>query len=482
MSPDPTVCYQALLARDARFDGRFFAGVVTTGIFCRPICPAPKPRRKNVRFYTSAAAAADAGFRPCLRCRPEASPGSPGWLGTEAVVHRAMRLIAEGALDSKGMERFADGLGVGSRHLRRLFQRHVGASPISVAKTRRVLFAKKLIDDTDLPMSDVALSAGFASIRRFNAAVRETYARSPTELRALARKRSKPIGGKGLTITLAVRPPFDWGALVGFLGPRAIPGVEAVGRDAYRRTFRVGSSHGVIRVAPVPGRNELSMSVRLGESRGLIDVVERARRLFDLDADPSAIHEHLHADARLRRLVDRSPGLRVPGAWDPAELAVRAVLGQQVTVSGATTLAGRLARAFGEPLAIDAGHGLDVVFPRPADLADADLSRIGLPRARQETVRSVARACCNGSLERIPSSLEELVEGWTGVPGVGAWTAHYIAMRAFREPDAFPASDLGLRKTLSRRGRVPTPRELLEIAEPWRPWRAYAAMHLWNTL
>ena len=481
MKLDRDTCYQALAARDARFDGRFYAGVVTTGIFCRPICPAPKPKPANVRFFASAAAAADAGFRPCLRCRPEASPGSTGWLGTEAIVQRAMRQIADGALDDSDMECFAGKLGVGPRHLRRLFRRHVGASPISVARTRRLLFAKKLIDETNLPMTEVASAAGFASVRRFNAALRETYDRSPTELRSKARDRPRAMAGPGLSITLAARPPFDWTSMIRFLAPRAIPGVESVGPDLYRRTFRIRGTPGVVDVAPLPDRAGVTLTLRAEDSRILLDIVERTRRLFDLDADPQTIREQLAGDDQLGKLVARAPGLRVPGAWDPAELAIRAVLGQQVTVAGATTLSGRLARAFGEPLPFDAGPELTVVFPSPERLAEADLAAIGLPASRQATVRNVARACRANGFGNA-TSLDELVKRWTEIAGVGDWTAHYIAMRANRQPDAFPAADLGLRKAVAANGVPATAPELERMAESWRPWRAYAAMHLWNSL
>ena len=330
-------------------------------------------------------------------------------------------------------------------------------------------------------MTEIALAAGFSSIRRFNAALRETYDHSPTELRSLARRRSRKVEGRGLTITLAARPPFDWDGLIEFLAPRSIPGVELVRPDSYRRTFRIGKTHGVLRVTPVADRAEVCLNVQLAEPRGLIEIVERTRRLFDLDADPGTIRDHLRQDRRLRRSVDRRPGLRVPGAWDAGELAVRAVLGQQVTVAGATTLAARIAAAYGEPLLLDAEDGLDVVFPPAEVLAEADLTRIGLTRARQEAVRNVARACGGDRFESC-TSLEELVAAWTAIPGIGGWTAHYIAMRAFREPDAFPASDLGLRKALRSGDELPAAAEVTRLAEAWRPWRAYAAMHLWRSL
>ncbi|WP_438023513.1 AlkA N-terminal domain-containing protein [Sorangium sp. So ce233] len=488
MRLDEDACYRALETRDLRFDGRFFTGVLSTGIYCRPICPARTPKRERCVFFPSAAAAQEAGYRPCLRCRPEASPGTPAWLGTSAVVSRALRLIAEGALDDADAPALAARLGVGERHLRRLFLRHVGASPLAVAQTRRLLFAKKLLDETALSMTEVALSSGFSSIRRFNDAIRATYARTPRELRQAASRRgggaAQADGAPDIALRLPFRPPLDWGALAGFLGARAIPGVESAGPGVYRRAVRVAGGHGVVEVRPVPGEPCLLARLRLPGTEGLIHCAERLRRLFDLGADPDAIAAHLGADPRLGPLVAAMPGVRVPGAWDGFELAVRAILGQQVSVRAATQLAGRLVARHGEPLSLrgaplpdDGGEGLRFVFPTPEALAAADLTDLGLPRARAAAITSLAARVARGEVALDASrGLEETVRALAGLPGIGEWTAHYIAMRALREPDAFPATDLALRRAL---GGV-SGADLLVMAEAWRPWRAYAAVLLWT--
>ncbi|WP_437303945.1 AlkA N-terminal domain-containing protein [Sorangium sp. So ce388] len=488
MRLDEDACYRALETRDHRFDGRFFTGVRSTGIYCRPVCPARTPRRERCVFFPSAAAAQEAGYRPCLRCRPEASPGTPAWLGTSAVVSRALRLIAEGALDDADAPALAARLGVGERHLRRLFLRHIGAPPLAVAQTRRLLFAKKLLDETALSMTEVALSSGFSSVRRFNDAIRATYARTPRELRQAAAKRGggaarADAGAPDIALRLPFRPPLDWGALAGFLGARAIPGVESAGPGVYRRTVRAAGGHGVVEVRPVPGEPYLLARLRLPGTEGLIHCAERLRRLFDLGADPDAIAAHLGADPRLAPWVAAMPGVRVPGAWDGFELAVRAILGQQVSVRAATQLAGRLVARHGEPLSLrggllpeDADGALSFVFPAPEVLAAADLTDLGLPRARAAAISSLAARVAGGEVALDASrGLEETVRALAGLPGIGEWTAHYIAMRALREPDAFPATDLGLRRALGGISGA----GLLAMAEAWRPWRAYAAMLLW---
>lgn len=487
---DRDLCYRALLSRDPRFDGRFFTGVTTTGIYCRPICPARTPKRQNVRFFVCAAAAEEAGFRPCRRCRPDAAPGTPSWRGTSATVSRALRLIAAGALDVESVERLAERLGVGPRHLRRLFALHLGTSPAAIAATRRTHFARKLIDETRLPMTAIALDAGFSSVRRFNASIRQTFGRSPTELRRKVRSsigpsRSRPPANTPsgeLILRLPFRPPLDWPALARFLAMRATPGVEAVDEQSYRRTIRIGDAAGVIEVQPVADRCWLRLSVWMSGSAGLLHVVERVRRMFDLNADPLAIDRRLSEDPRLAPLVATHPGLRVPGAWDPFELAVRAILGQQVSVKGATTMAGRLAARFGTSLAHPMHGDLSHVFPEPEALADADLTTVGLTTARSAAIRGLARAVCEGRLKLDAAWGAERVEAeLTRLPGIGPWTAQYVAMRGLQEPDAFLPGDLGLRRAVSVNGKLPTQTALLEMAKPWRPWRAYAAMHLWMT-
>jgi AraC family transcriptional regulator of adaptative response / DNA-3-methyladenine glycosylase II len=474
---DPARCYRAFVGHDRRFDGRVFAAVVTTGVYCRPICPVRPAKLENSRFFACAAAAEAAGFRPCRRCRPETAPGTPAWMGTSAVVSRAVRLISEGALDGGGIEGLAGRLGLGGRQLRRLFARHLGASPAEIARARRVHFARALIDQTTLPLTRVAQSAGFRSIRQFNHAVRQTFRETPTALRC--RRRGAVANGGGLVLRLPYRPPLDWTALLGFLAVRATPGVEVVDGDVYRRTIEVGGAAGTIEVAAGAGPH-LVMRVVLPRCEGLLGVVERARRLFDLDADPHEIAAHLRRSPVLRARVDAAPGLRVPGAWDGFELAVRAVLGQQVTVRGATTLAGRVADAFGDVVDVGGG-GLSRLFPRPARLAAADLTSVGLPAARAAAVRGLAVAVASGRLTLDASrGLEDAVARLSVLPGLGAWTAHYIAMRALGEPDAFPAADLGLQRAAAGGGgRLPAV-VLARAAEAWRPWRAYAAMHLWT--
>ena len=479
---DPARCYAAVRSRDRRFDGRFFAGVVTTGVYCRPVCPVRPAKPENVRWFACAAAAEAAGFRPCRRCRPEASPGTPAWSGTSAVVARALRLIAAGALDEGGVDGLADRLGLGARQLRRLFATHLGASPAEVARARRAHFARTLLDETDLPMAEVAFSAGFGSIRDFNHALRATFGRTPTALRRARGRRGPVANHGGVTVRLAFRPPLDWSGLLGFLAPRATPGVEAVADGVYRRTIAIGDGAGTIEVRAAAGEPHLLMRVRLARPERLLQVVERALRLFDLDADPVPIADHLAGSPELAPLVARRPGLRVPGAWDAFELAVRAVLGQQVTVRGATTLAGRLVRAAGTPLD-RAEDGLTHLFPRPEALAHADLASVGVPRARAATIRALAGAVASGEVVLDASrGLEDAVARLAAVPGIGAWTAHYVAMRALGEPDAFPAADLGLRRALGNGAGRLAPARVAERAEAWRPWRAYAVMHLWAGL
>jgi AraC family transcriptional regulator of adaptative response / DNA-3-methyladenine glycosylase II len=476
MQLDPAICYRALQSRDARFDGRFFTAVRSTGVYCRPVCPARTPRRENCVFLPCAAAAQEAGYRPCLRCRPEASPGTPAWLGTSATVSRALRLIGDGALDAEGVDALAGRLGIGARHLRRLFLEHLGATPVAIAQNRRVLFAKKLIDETALPMAQIAHAAGFASLRRFNDAVLHTYGRAPRDLR----RRAAPDARAGVTrLHLAYRPPYPWRAVLDFLSARATRGVEQVTGDVYRRSFRHGDTAGWLEVAAVPGRNELRAWIHHARPLVLIRLAQRLRAVFDLEADPEEISRSLGGDPVLRRGLRRLPGVRVPGAWDGFELAVRAILGQQVSVTAASTLAGRLAAAFGEALPADAAPadgGPALLFPTPASLAGADLRAIGLTGARAHAVRSLAEAVAAGRLLLEPSpDPSATVAQLTALPGIGPWTAEYVAMRALREPDAFPATDLGLRRALGVSSA-----ELARRAERWRPWRGYAAMLLWQ--
>jgi AraC family transcriptional regulator, regulatory protein of adaptative response / DNA-3-methyladenine glycosylase II len=480
MDMDRIACYRAISTRDARFDGRLFVGVKTTGIYCRPICPARTPKLANVSFYPSAAAAQEAGFRPCLRCRPETSPNLAFWRGTSNTVSRALALIETGGLDEADVEGLANRLGVGARQLRRLFRQHVGASPVAVAQTRRVLLAKQLIHETSLPMAGVAMASGFNSVRRFNETFLQLFGRSPATLRRVRDKTRREAGA--LSVHLAYRPPYDWDAILSFLAARAIPGVEAVSGNIYRRTIEIDDDRGVISVAPAD-RNRLSVSVRFPNMATLPSIIARVRRVFDLAADPDMIGAHLSLDPVLAPLISARPGLRVPGAWDGFELAVRAIFDQQITVPAATKLLGKLVLAHGAPLpaAIKDVEGLTHLFPSPSRLAGADLAALGMPQARAVAVSSLAAAIfADPAMFSRGASLDEATAKLRLLPGIGEWTAQYIAMRELREPDAFPAADIGLMRAMATAdGRRPSPAELLSRAERWRPWRAYAALHLW---
>jgi AraC family transcriptional regulator of adaptative response / DNA-3-methyladenine glycosylase II len=480
MDMDRTACYRAISTRDARFDGRLFVGVKTTGIYCRPICPARIPKFENVSFYPSAAAAQQAGLRPCLRCRPETSPDLAFWRGTSNTVSRALALIEVGGLDEADVEGLANQLGVGARQLRRLFRQHVGASPIAVAQTRRVLLAKQLIHETSLPMAEVALAAGFNSVRRFNETFLQLFGRAPATLRRIRDTTRREADA--LSVRLAYRPPYDWGAMLSFLASRAIPGVEMISGDSYRRTIAIGAHSGVISVAPADN-NRVDVVIKFPDIAALPQIIARVRRVFDLAADPDRIGAHLSLDPTLAPLVAQRPGLRVPGAWDGFELAVRAIFGQQITVAAATKLLGKLVQAHGALLPVAAGDhdGLSHLFPSPARIASADLAALGMPGARALAVTSLARTiAADPSLLSRGAGLDEAIAKLRSLPGIGEWTARYIAMRELREPDAFAAADVGLMRAMAGvDGLRLSPSELLARAEAWRPWRAYAALHLW---
>ena len=486
MELENAACVKAIQSRDARFAGRFFVGVVTTRVYCRPGCPAPLPKPGNMRFYAYAAAAEDAGFRPCRRCRPETAPGSPVWDGTSATVSRALKRIFDGD-GHESVEALSKRLGLGSRHLRRLFAEHVGASPASLQRTHRVHFARRLLDETSLPIAEVAFAAGFESVRRFNDAIRTTFHRAPRELRRESKVRERPpaerMRQKTLTLKLPVRAPFDAASLFSFLEERALPGVEAIRGHAYSRTIESRGRAGVLTVSHEDGRDFLHLSMNLSPGPDLLEIVRRAGRIFDVDADPLAISAVLRRDPILAPLVAAHPGLRVPGAWDAFELAVRAILGQQVSVSGARTLAGRLVAAFGRPLPGEGTDGLTRVFPSPAVLAAADLSRIGVPRSRANAIRTLALAVHTRAVElAAPRGLEDFEKRLTALPGIGPWTAQYVALRALGEPDAFPAGDLGLRRALEAAGASADAPALRARSTAWSPFRAYATLHLWKSL
>jgi AraC family transcriptional regulator of adaptative response / DNA-3-methyladenine glycosylase II len=477
--PDPQVCEQARLSRDARFDGLFFTAVRSTRIYCRPVCPAPWARR--VRYYRTAAAAEADGYRPCLRCRPELSPADGAWRRGDAVLARALKLVEQGFLAEQPLSALAQRVHLGERQLRRLFVERVGASPVAVHGTRRLLFAKQLLTETAMPITEVAHAAGFGSVRRFNASFLSAYRMAPRDLRRRPAAAAES-SGEGLVLRMAYRPPYDFATLLDFLRGRALPGVEAVDGDSYARVIAApGMAPAWLRVAAWPGEHALRLELHGVEASRLPAVVARMRRMFDLDADPDAIARVLAADARLRPLLRARPGLRIPSGWDGFEIAVRAILGQQVSVAAARTFAARIAQRFGDALAAPPGDGLTHVFPTPLQLADADLAQIGLTRARADTVRTVARAVLAGVVDfRVERTLEDFAARWTALPGIGPWTAQYIALRAMGHPDAFPAEDLVLQKALPTDGSRLTARALSAHAERWRPWRAYAVLHLWR--
>ncbi|MEV7967295.1 AlkA N-terminal domain-containing protein [Sphaerisporangium sp. NPDC088356] len=540
MTPHQTLdfdsCYRAASARDTRFDGRFYTAVTSTGIYCRPICPARTPARQNVRFYRHAAAAEAAGFRPCRRCRPELSPGDPGWDVAADLVGRALRLIDDGVADEYGVAGLASRLHVTERHLLRLFTAQLGAGPLAVARTRRLLLAKQLLTETPLPITDVAFAAGFGSVRQFNATMKEAYGFAPSDLRttsgslpiaspgALTSGSRVPSSSRGvtpgmpatLTLRLNYRPPYDAETLLGFLASRAIPGVEEASPTGYRRAV----PGGVITLAPADGH--IRLSVTLDDTRHLARIVSRCRRLLDLDSDPGAIADALGATA-LHPLVERRPGLRVPGAFDGFELAVRAVVGQQISVAGARTLLGRIAARAGTvakpcdvaaltgtpdvgepPIAgaptppehtsslagppdrtYDGGgsrvmgadaDGPRLLFPTAERLAGADLSGLGLTGRRITTLKILAEKAASGELDLDGGAdPAETASRLLDIPGIGPWTTGYIVMRALRDPDAWPSGDLGLRRAMKALD-IPE-----DDTERWRPWRAYAALHLWSS-
>lgn len=468
---------RARMSRDARFDGKFFIAITSTRIYCRPICPSPHAKRRHVRYYPSAAAAAAAGYRPCLRCRPEAAPGTAAWLGTSAVVRRALRLIDNGYLDRASVDDLAERLGIGARHLHRLFLRHVGAPAASVAQTRRLHFAKRLIDETHLPITEVAFAAGFQSIRRFNSAFQETFRRAPRELR-----RQQSAGATAheddVLLRFSYRPPYDWAQVRDFLAKRALPGVELVGDCSYARTVNMGDTHAVINVRPTDGEHALELRVRGAAPVDLLRISSTARRSFDVGCDPALIHAAFEADPLLGAMVQKHPGLRIVGAWDLFECAVRAIVGQQVSVSGARTLLTRLVTRAGRTISTGM-PGLTQLFPSPKELAEANLDGLGLTLVRKTALQKLASVMAEADFDP-EATTESICATLAAILGVGEWTAQYVALRALGEPDAFPSSDLVLRRMTTATDTPLSACELKRKAEAWRPWRGYAAMYLWQ--
>ena len=498
---DPDQCYRALRTHDARFDGRFFVGVGTTGIYCRPVCTAKTPLERNCTFFPSAAAAEAGGYRPCLRCRPELAPGYASVDANRRLAQAAAGLIEDGRLEDASLADLAATLGVTDRHLRRVFQQEFGVSPVDYAQTQRLLLAKRLLTDTSMPVVDVAMASGFASLRRFNDLFRTRYRMTPGELRKSAPARAR---ADRMAFDLAYRPPYDWPAMLEFLGRRAIAGVEAVDGRRYRRTVRIAragldsrrslpssasigggndgmresdeaSVTGWIEVAPSPRKSALRVTASASLAGAVPALLARVKSLLDIACRPDEIA------AALGPLAEAHPGLRLPGAVDGFEVAVRAILGQQVTVAAATTIAGRFAKALGDP--VDTPHaGLDRLFPpasRVAAAAPSDIAALGIVASRARAIVALARAVDSGALRLAPSApVEETLAALENLPGVGPWTAQYIAMRALAWPDAFPHPDVAVLKAMGEASG----RRALALAEAWRPWRSYAVLHLWKSL
>ncbi|MGY1639908.1 AlkA N-terminal domain-containing protein [Geodermatophilus sp. SYSU D00703] len=471
---DPERCYRAVASRDARFDGWFFTAVATTGIYCRPSCPARTPLARNVSFFSTAAAAQGAGYRACRRCRPDAVPGSPEWDVRADVVARAMRLVADGEVERSGVPGLAARLGYSERQLHRLLVGELGVGPLALARAQRAQTARLLVETTDLPIADVAFAAGFASIRQFNDTVREVFAATPTQLRRSAPGRNGAAPGE-LTLRLAARAPYDAAEVLLFLGAHAVPGLEEWDGTTFSRVLDLPHGPAVVRLSPAAdGGPAITARLRLTALRDLGVAVARCRRLLDLDADPAAVDDVLAADPALAGLVASAPGRRVPASPDAAELAVRAVLGQQVSVAGARTLTARLLTAAGTPLPEPVGT-LTHAFPRPAALVEADLTAVGLTGARCRTVAALAAALDSGAVALdAGADREEAVAALRTVPGIGLWTAALVALRGLADPDVWLPGDLALRRSLVELGSSDS-----DAATRWRPWRSYAVMHLW---
>ena len=460
--PDPKLCRRARLARDPRFDGVFFIGVKTTGIYCRPVCPARPPAEKNVSYYASAVQASKAGFRPCLRCRPESAPNSPAWLGSSTTLLRAVSLIDEGALNSGNVPALAERLGIGERYLRKLFERELGISPAALALNQRLLFAKKLLAETTLPVTEVAFASGFGSVRRFNSAVRTQFRLSPTKLRRQSKAAHK---NACITLQLHYRPPYDWESVINFFKRHAVSGIDEVDDKFYRRAITIGGSTGTITVKPISDKNALLLELDLEEHSHLMLIVSRIRRMFDLDANPAAITKVLAKDAQLRPLVKRFPGIRSPGNWTLEETCIRAVVGQQISTKAAQSVLARIAED-----AAQAGNTRG--FPAPASLLPLEDASFPMPTRRRETLRAVCSYLDSESSPANPEALGEL-------KGIGPWTVAMIAMRGAGNPDSWPPKDLGLINAYANLGGEAN---LDKQSQHWGPWRSYAANLLWRSL
>lgn len=468
---------RARISRDARFDGRFFIGVTSTGIYCRPICPSPTSKSANVRYFPTAEAAAEAGFRPCLRCRPEAAPGTPAWQGTAAAVRRALRLIDDGLLDNGSVDELSARIGVSPRHLHRLFLRHVGAPPSTVAQTRRLHFAKRLLDETSLPVTEVALAAGFGSIRRFNDSMRATYGRSPSELRRQRRSPNSPLPGGEVALRLAYRPPYDWTQVRDFFRQRAVPGLERVDDRGYSRVVTSADGPAIVRVRPIPGEHALELRVLGAAPMALLPISDTARRAFDLAADPMLIGAAFASDSLVGPMARRRPGLRIAGAWDPFECVARAIIARDDTSTVGRALAARVVKDLGARVRGES-MGLTHAFPSPAAILRSPLEGLGLKPRQAAGLRALSRRVIEKDLD-FGAPIEEVLRKLKSVPGMDESTTEYVALMALGQPDALPSKNQALRRRVIGKVLPLHAQDLATRAEAWRPWRSYAAMHLW---
>lgn len=462
---DKTEFYRAHLARDPRFDGKFFVAVKTTQIYCRPICPAKKAQLKNIEFFIHAAQAEEAGFRPCLRCRPETAPGSTAWMGTSAIVRRAIRMMDRFALEELSISQLAARLGIGERWLRELFQQQVGVSPQSILLAKKLDIARNLLDQSSLPITEIAFSAGFQSIRRFNDAFKIRFQKTPSVFRA------NPLAEGQLRFQLSYRPPYAWQQLIRFFANRALPSTESVTEDSYQRLITHGGIRGWFK-AKLGENNKIDIEFKLNKSANIMEFATRIKNIFDLDADPMAIETSLKEDEKLRPFLTQCQGLRIPGCWDGFELAVRAIAGQKISVKAARTILSRMVELCGETQTVDASLPLTRFFPTPENILTADLSKIGLPQSKIATLQALAHAIADKTLVLDGTAdFDKTCQKLLSIKGIGPWTVEYIAMRALRNPDGFPETDLELQKNISRLAIDP---------KKWIPWRAYGAILLWN--
>ncbi len=480
--PDPQTCEQARLSRDLRFDGLFVVAVTSTKVFCRPMCPAPTPKPINVKYFRNAAEAVTQGFRPCLRCRPELAPLRHVWHRSDALAHRALALVDQHDPAADSVASLALHLGTSARHLHRLFSQQFGAAPITFIATRRLLFAKQLLSETDLPIGDIAYASGFGSVRRFNDAILAHFRLTPSMIRKRTKQNEADVRDtRAICLQMPFRPPYAFAAQLAFFAKRALPGLERVVDNGYERVVRTRSGVGRLRVELAKQGHALKLHLFNIDARDLAEVYARVRRMFDLDAEPSVIASVLSKDPQLKSIVKQEPGLRIPGAYDGFEIGVRAILGQQVSVAGARTLALRLLKQFGEPVLQGVDGQPANFFPSAARLAEVELQAIGMPGARAKAIQNFARAVRDFDITfRIDQALDQFVAQVAALPGLGPWTAHYIAARALGHPDAFPAGDLILRKIFANNDDALRERELETQSQTWRPWRAYAMFYAWH--